>query len=182
MNKFGLSDTNQQRGRPYSIQQTSGGSRPRAKGGEQFFFEMLKQNWFANIACPAGFSSFCDFHYFIFVFQNKGGGGAGPPGPSPRSATADHEYLGTEWWITQTLETLKTQSCIDTVRKRCKVCYINFLLNLLHSNINKSVIKIRSGHFMNSVFIWTLVFIHVLLMLSGNLCAFVSSIFIKPTY
>ena len=37
--------------------------------------------------------------------------------------------------------------------KRCKVCYINFLLNMSHSNIKKSVIAIRRGHFMNSVFV-----------------------------
>ena len=45
------------------------------------------------------------------------------------------------------------QSCIDNVRKRCKVCYINSLLNISHSNINKSVIPIRRGHFMSSVFV-----------------------------
>ena len=55
--------------------------------------------------------------------------------------------------LTQMLETLKTQSCIDIVGKRCKVCYINFLLNISHSNINKSVITIRRGHFMSSVFV-----------------------------
>ena len=70
----------------YSWSQGSGGSRP--KGGPKWgpgFFEMLKQNWFANIACPAGFSSFCVFSlfYFIFFCQNKEG-----QGPFPRSATA----------------------------------------------------------------------------------------------
>ena len=39
----------------------SGGFRPWAKGGGVGFFEVLKQNWFANIACPAGFSSFLTF-------------------------------------------------------------------------------------------------------------------------
>ena len=47
----------------------------------------------------------------------------------------------------------KTQSCIDIVRKRCKVFYMNFRLNMSQSNINKSVITVRSGHFMNSVFV-----------------------------
>ena len=66
----------------------------------------------------------------------------------------DHKYIRTGWWIpTQTLETLKTQSCINIVGKRCKVCYINSLLNISHSNINKSVIPIRIGHFMSSVFV-----------------------------
>ena len=32
------------------------------------FFEMLKQNWFANIACPASFSSFSVFSLFYFIF------------------------------------------------------------------------------------------------------------------
>ena len=34
------------------------------------------------VACPAGFSSFCDS-----LFSPKIGGGGCPPGPSPRSAT-----------------------------------------------------------------------------------------------
>ena len=40
------------------------------------------------VACPAGFSSFCDS--FCFFTQNREGGGGvgGPLGPSPRSATA----------------------------------------------------------------------------------------------
>ena len=36
-------------------------------------------------ACPASFSSFCDF---LFSTQNKGGG-TGPPGLSPRFATEE---------------------------------------------------------------------------------------------
>ena len=43
---------------------------------------MLKQNGFTNIACPAGFSSFCVFSLFFFFAKIRGG-----PGPSPRSAT-----------------------------------------------------------------------------------------------
>ena len=45
---------------------------------------MLKQHWFANIACPAGFSSFCVFSLFYFFSVKIRWG----PGPSPRSATA----------------------------------------------------------------------------------------------
>ena len=44
------------------------------KGGGGSFFEMLKQNLFANIACPASFSSFCVFSLFyliLFFRQNK---------------------------------------------------------------------------------------------------------------
>ena len=42
-----------------------------------------------NIACPAGFPSFCVFFFFFFFFyQNKGKGGPGPTGHSLRSATA----------------------------------------------------------------------------------------------
>ena len=48
---------------------------------------------------------------------------------------------------------MKTHSCIDIVRTRCQVSYINFLLNMSHSNINKSVITIRRGHVMISVFV-----------------------------
>ena len=44
-------------------------------------------------------------------------------------------------------------SCIDIERKRGKVCYINILLNMSHSNISKSVITIRREYFMNSVFV-----------------------------
>lgn len=47
---------------------------------------------------------------------------------------------------------MKTQSCIDIVRKRYKVCYINFKSMSL-SKINKSVVTIRRGHFMDSVFV-----------------------------
>ena len=47
----------------------------------------------------------------------------------------------------------KIQGCIDIVRKRYKVCYIDFLLNMSLSKINKSVVTIRKGHFMNSVFV-----------------------------
>ena len=42
--------------------------------GQAGFFEMLKQNWFANIACFAGFSSFGVFSVFYL---------------SPRSATRE---------------------------------------------------------------------------------------------
>ena len=48
---------------------------------------------------------------------------------------------------------LKIQGCIDIVRKRYKVCYIDFFFNMSLSKINKSVITIRKGHFMNSVFV-----------------------------
>ena len=48
---------------------------------------------------------------------------------------------------------LKIQGCIDIVRKRYKVCYIDFFFNMSLSKINKSVITIRQGHFMNSVFV-----------------------------
>ena len=37
--------------------------------------------------------------------------------------------------------------------ERCKVCYIDFLLNMPLSKINKSVVTIQKGHFMNSVFV-----------------------------
>ena len=68
-------------------QQASGGSRPCAKGGGPVFFKMLNQNWFANIACPAGFSSFYAFSLFYFIFcQNKGGPRA-PPLDPPLQAT-----------------------------------------------------------------------------------------------
>ena len=46
------------------------------------FFEMLKQNRFANIACPAGFSSFYVFSlfYFSFFFANvRRGSSLDPP-------------------------------------------------------------------------------------------------------
>ena len=56
-----------------------------------------------------------------------------------------------------------------------RVYYIDFLLNMSLSKINKSVVTIRKGQFMN-LHLLTLVFI------SGNLYAFVSSIFIKSTY
>ena len=46
----------------------------------------------------------------------------------------------------------KIQGCIDIVRKRYKVCCIDFLLNMSLSKINKSVVTIRKGYFMNSVF------------------------------
>ena len=36
------------------------------------------------VACPTGFSSFCDSSSF---FTQKKKGGLGPPGPSPNSAT-----------------------------------------------------------------------------------------------
>ena len=48
---------------------------------------------------------------------------------------------------------LKIQGCIDIVKKRYKVCYIDFFFNMSLSKINKSVITIRKGHFMNSVFV-----------------------------
>ena len=47
----------------------------------------------------------------------------------------------------------KIQGCIDIVRKRYKVCYVDFLLNMSLSKINKLVVTIRKGHFMNSVFV-----------------------------
>ena len=55
---------------------------------------MLKQNWFANIACPSGFFSFCVFllFYCFFFFAKIREGGPGPPGPSPRSATEYYHY------------------------------------------------------------------------------------------
>ena len=59
------------------------------------------------------------------------------------------------------LETLKAQSCIAIVKNRCKVCYVNFRLNMSHANINMSLL--------------TLVFIHLRLMLfwkSLRICFF----------
>ena len=47
----------------------------------------------------------------------------------------------------------KIQGCIDVVRKRFKVCYIAFLLNMTLSKIKKLVVTIQKGHFMNSVFV-----------------------------
>ena len=38
------------------------------KQGRPVFFEMLKQNWFVDIARPAGFSFFCVFSLFIILF------------------------------------------------------------------------------------------------------------------
>ena len=52
----------------------SGGSRPWVKGEARFF-----------LACPAGFSSFCDSFSFTQNIQNMGGGGR--TGPTPRSAS-----------------------------------------------------------------------------------------------
>ena len=63
----------------------------RGRGGS---FDMLKQNWFANIAYPASFSSFCVFSLFHFIFFAKIRGGLGHPSPSPRSATELHERIG----------------------------------------------------------------------------------------
>ena len=37
----------------------------------------------------------------------------------------------------------KIQGCIDIVRKRYKVCYIDFLLNMSLSKIKKSVVTVR---------------------------------------
>ena len=38
-------------------------------------------------------------------------------------------------------------------RLRYEVCYINFHMNMSLSKINKSVVTVRRGHFMNSVFV-----------------------------
>ena len=52
---------------------------------------MLKQNWFANIACPSGFSSYSVFSlFYLFIVFAKVRGDPGPPGPSPRSATVKY--------------------------------------------------------------------------------------------
>ena len=47
----------------------------------------------------------------------------------------------------------KIQGRIDIVRKRYKVCYIDFLLNMSLLKINKSVVTILKGHLLNSVFV-----------------------------
>ena len=56
-----------------TLHDTSGRSGPWAKAGARFCF-----------ACPASFSFFCDFFFFLPKIR----GSLGPPGPSSRSATA----------------------------------------------------------------------------------------------
>ena len=61
-----------------------------------------------------------------------------------------------EWTFDRNNLRSKIQGCIDIVRKIDRVWYVDFLLNMSLSKINKSVVTIRhirKGHFMNSVFV-----------------------------
>ena len=57
------------------------------RGGWPGFFEILKQNWFANIACPAGLVLLSTFFHYFIIFFAKIRQGRRPPGPSPRSTS-----------------------------------------------------------------------------------------------
>ena len=74
----------------------------------------------------------------------------------------DHKYLRTEWWIsTQTLETLKTQNCIDIVRKqepiRSERLMQKEMLSLFHQFPFEYVTlkhkQVGGSNSMNSVFV-----------------------------
>ena len=97
---------------------------------DSFEFKSIQQKWI-NLVCQTQISNGVD-----------------------RLDLTDCKCVRTEWWIsTQTFETLKTQSCIDIVRKEYKDGYVNFLLNMSVSKINKSVVTIWRGHFMNAVLV-----------------------------
>jgi len=61
--------------------------------------------------------------------------------------------------------------------EKTRGCY-----NVPLSKINKSVVTVRRGHFMNSVFVNPGIYFYAVDAFYGNLYAFVSSIFIKSTY
>ena len=92
----------------------------RGRGGS---FDMLKQNWFANIACSAGFSSFCIFSLFFyyFFFAKIRGQGPGPP----RAPPLDPPLTSTKWdahsmKLTNPLFTFDSNSeCLSGTQRYC---------------------------------------------------------------
>ena len=84
---------------------------------------MLKQNWFASIACPAGFSSFCVFSlFYLFIFFAKITGGPGPPGPSPWSGKV--QFL----WIVRQVVVIVLPKSYWCAKDDLVFCLFNFQL------------------------------------------------------